>query len=246
MRPMRKVAVVIVVAILVVTSLGAGYLVGNSTLRTVTSTSTSISVTTLPSGCSPSQSSGYSSGTLVAGTSSPAIICLQVYWFDANTTITLGATSLLLPTESSARDVSPLANFTVAASQDQILLGGPTNANEGTVVAYSITAKPGASGTYALTVQDSVESVQGPAFLIGVDYIGAHGLETQPELHQTCGGPHVDLVAGNGRPNYVPTPGLSECPVSVGGASFSIPGVSYQVPPNVLCYRIISLTNSTQ
>jgi hypothetical protein len=43
---MRKEAVGMVLAILVVASLGAGYLVGNSTRRTVTSTSTSTSVTT--------------------------------------------------------------------------------------------------------------------------------------------------------------------------------------------------------
>ena len=103
-------------------------------------------------------------------------------------------------------------------------MGGPANAGEGTVLAYSITAKAGASGTYQLAVQGAQ---------LGED-----------ELWE-CG-PNGNLVAGNGQPNYVPPSGTI-LPITIsGGTNFTIPGVGYTVPAGILCYRIISLTNSTQ
>jgi hypothetical protein len=122
----------------------------------------------------------------------------------------------------------PAANFTVAASTDQLILGGPTNAGEGTVLAYSITAKAGASGTYWL----AVKALQ----------LGVSGL-------MECG-PYAELfgflVAGNGQPDYVPPSYLPVCIIPGGSPTFSIPGVGYTVPADALCYRIISVTNSTQ
>ena len=67
----------------------------STSTTTTTETTTTTSEVTLPAGCLPYQSNGYSSGTLVAGTSSPAIICVQVYWFNSTSPIVLNATSLL-------------------------------------------------------------------------------------------------------------------------------------------------------
>ena len=207
------------------------------TTATQTSTSTSITTTTetttttseviLPAGCSPSESNGYSSGTLVGGTSSPAIVCIQVYWFNSTAPIVLNATSLL---ELEGNPPNPAANFTVAASTYQLTLGGPANAGEGTVLEYLITAKEGASGTYWLRVGGSTWS---------------QGVQLGPLQLQECGY-NYDLVAGNSQPNY--TAGMTSLCIAIvsGGQQFSIPGVSYTVPADYLCYRIISLTNSTQ
>jgi len=271
-----------IVAILIVGSLGAGYLAGNSAQRTVTSTSTltstsittssetttstetvtSTSVTTatetstsmetststsittatqtttttseviLPAGCLPDQSYGYSYETLVAGTSSPATICVQVYWFNSTSPMVLNTTSLLQIegfSPSSGNPIpDPAANFTVAASTDQLTMGGPTNAGEGTVLAFSITANAGASGTYWLALK---------------------ALELAPSGLTECG-PDAELfgnlVAGNGQPDYVPPSYLPVCIIPGGSPTFSIPGVGYTVPPGALCFRIISVTNSTQ
>jgi len=187
----------------------------------------------LPAGCLPSQSNGYSSGTLVAGTTSQAIICVQVYWFNSTTPLVLNVTSLLQIEGCEGCGTTPGegeqlpdagANFTIAASVDQLTLGGPVSAGEGTVLAYSITAKPGASGTYWLAVQGAQLA--------------------KDELYE--GGPNGNLVAGNGQPSYVP-PGGEIMPIIIsGGTSFTVPGVGYTVPAGILCYRIISLTNSTQ
>lgn len=253
-----------VVAILVLASLGIGYLAGGSGRagETITSTTTANSIgtsttmstamiatssvlgTTLPLGCSqPSQGDGFTNGTVEVGSTSPAIICIQFYLFDSNTNITLGTTGILLPPTCESAACESLvsnatlafeANLTVTASQDQLVLGGSANANEGTVVAYSITGKPGATGTFPLTLHGSA--------LDSADYILSQGLATCPL--------DFDLVAGNGQPNYVPPPHpTTGCAVvdnyGILPESFGIPGVSYRLPPDILCYRVISLTNST-
>jgi hypothetical protein len=204
----------------------------STSVTTTTETTTTTSVVTLPSGCLPSQSYGYSTGTLVAGARSPAIICVQVYWFNSTAPLVLNATSLLqiegcegCGTPGEGEQLSDAgANFTVAASVDQLLLGGPTNANEGTILALSITAKPGASGIYQLALQRAQLESEGG--------------------YESC--PNGDLVAGNGQPNYVPPNEICLPIIITGGTQFSIPGLGYTAPGGVLLYRIISLTNSTQ
>jgi len=104
------------------------------------------------------------------------------------------------------------------------------NAGEGTVLEFSVTAKAGASGTYWLALP---------------------GGQLQNGSGNDAGllecGPNGNLVAGNGQPNYVPPGAVRECVDWVAGTpSYSVPGVGYGVPPNIICYRIISLTNSTQ
>jgi hypothetical protein len=124
--------------------------------------------------------------------------------------------------------LDPAANFTVAASTDQLTLGGPTNAGEGTVLAYSITAKGGASGTYWLAMKAS--------------QLEGTGLRECGPDAESFG----SLLAGNGQPDYVPPSYYPVCIISGGVPAFSIPGVDYTVPAGFLCYRIISVTNSTQ
>jgi len=199
----------------------------STSITTTTETTTTTSVVTLPAGCLPSQSNGYSSGTLVAGASSPAMICVQVYEFNSTSPIVLDTASLLeiegFSPSSGQPILDPAANFTVAASVDQLTLGGPANAGEGTVLAFAITARPGASGTYQLALQRAQLGPDGP--------------------WEDCA--NGDLVAGNGQPNYVP-PNEACLPIYItGGEQFSIPGLGYTVPGGILLYRIISLTNST-
>lgn len=201
---------------------------------TSTETTTTTSILALPAGCLPSQSNGNSYETLVAGTSSPAIMCVQVYWFNSTSPMVLNAADLLQIegfAPGSRDPVSdPAGNFTVAASLDQLTLGGPTNAGEGTVLAYSITAKAGASGTYWLAVK---------AFLLAQGGLRACGPPYNAELFGS-------LLAGNGQPDYVPPAYLPVCIEGGGPPTFSIPGVNYTVPAGFLCFRIISLSNSTQ
>jgi len=200
----------------------------------MTETTTTTSVLNINPYCPASQSYGYSSGTLVAGTSSPAIICVQVYWFNSTSAMLLANPESILQIEG---PVSGASNFTVTAylpgcvSACQVFLGGPTNIGEGTILALAITAKPGASGTYQLGVAQSPRGFQ----------LGSGG----PFY---CG-PNGDLVAGNGQPNYMPSAETQICVTMIAGANstqFSIPGLSYTVPGGVLLYRIIGLTNSTQ
>ena len=222
----------------------------------------------LPAGCSPSQVPGdYLEGvgpnvsslykTLVVGSTSPATVCLQVYWFDPNATATFAATNLLLPPpcERAACEVLEAsggigvtrleANFTITASQPQLVLGGPTNDSEGAVVAYSITAKPGVSGTYQLVFQGALP-VAGQFWLPDYGRVQALSIGIQGLQAPGCG-PLINLVAGNGQPNYVPPPGATQgCGGPSGGKGGSIPGVSYGVPAEVMCFRIVSMTNSTQ
>lgn len=205
-------------------------LTSTSGVSTTTVTTTIPSVVNINPYCPVSKTYGYSSGTLVAGTSSPAIICVQVYWFNSTYSMTLTNLTSLLQIEGPANGAS---NFTVTAylpgclSACQINLGGAPNIGEGTILALAITAKPGASGTYQLYLQQFQLGPQGP--------------------WKDCA--NGDLVAGSGQPNYVP-PNETCLPITIiagtNSTQFSIPGVSYTVPGGVFLYRIIGLTNSTQ
>lgn len=168
-------------------------------------------------------------GTLVAGTTSPAVICVQLYEFNSTAPVILNTTRLVIiqgsqPIQGGGREsVSGIANFTVVASQSQILLGGPTNAGEGTVVAFEITAKPGASGTYTIG-------------------LAGFGLGSEPD---SCGGSNGYLIAGNGQPDYALVGGCITYSTTSSSSS-TIPGVSYNILSNDVYFRIISLTNSTK
>jgi len=164
-------------------------------------------------------------GLLVTG-ASPATICFQVYEFNSTSVLTLNTTKLLsiigFPVPHGGSVFSGIQNFTVSPSVAQVSLGGPNNTNEGTVIAYKIAAKPGASGTYFMELA---------GFLLG---------NSPGEI---CTGGAGQLVAGNGQPNYA-LPGSCIGETSTG--PFSIPGVGYTVPGNTLYYRIYGAGNATQ
>jgi hypothetical protein len=237
-KKVNRIAAILVAALLVASTLvvisTSGF--GKTVTRTSTSTSTS-TVTVVATGdasllsdCSGAPINASDSFTLVAGTSSAAIVCLQFYEFDPNSSITLNATNLLFIDGSKPDPGSCLGcieevlmggNFTVVASQEQVIVGGPSNANEGTVVAYAITSRPGASGTYALGVEGNE-----PGGLSCTDY--------------------GELIAGSGEPNYAI---MGTCVVfgSDGPThTFTIPGISYPLLGNTLYFRFITLANSTQ
>ena len=167
-------------------------------------------------------------GTIVAKTSSPAVICVQLYEFNSTSLITLNTTKLISiqgsqPIHGGGRgSVNGAGNFTVVVSQSQVVLGGPTNAGEGTLVAFAITAKPGASGTYSIA-------------------LGGFELGSEPE---SCGS-NGELVAGNGQPNYALIGDCITYSTTSAQQPFTIPGVSYNLLSNNLYFRIASITNST-
>lgn len=137
---------VAIVLILVAASLGAGYAVGNSTKGIETETSTVVSTATLtkvststatttvssvstqsftqtiPSDCLVSNVSGYSFGTIAIGTTSPAIVCVQLYEFNATSTAVLDPASLITIYGDEISNAT--SNFTITASASNIDLGG--------------------------------------------------------------------------------------------------------------------------
>jgi hypothetical protein len=206
---------------------------------TVTSVSTQSVTQTIPAGCSGNSTSGYF-GTLDVGTSSPAIICLQLYEFDANSSIVLSPASLIAISGSNPVSGQPIygasLNFTITPSPNSVDLGGPTDANEGVVVALYITAKPGASGTYWGEVEQGA--------LEGALQGGRPGLYLTPQGGEE-GGPNGVLVAGTGQPDYVPS-NVTEEPLFLDCTSdFHIQGFAFDVCPDMLYYRFLAVTNST-
>jgi len=211
-----------------------------TTTETTTLTSTSIQYETVtyPGGngsilaeCSTSEQVNVPwFGTLVAKNNSPAVICVQLYDFNSTSLVTVNTTNLItiqgsqpIPGNPNGREsVNGAGNFTIVASQSQVVLGGPTNAGEGTLVALSITAKPDASGTYSIA-------------------IGGFELGDEPDSCASNG----ELVAGNGQPNYALIGGCITYSTTTAQQSFTIPGVGYNVLSNRLYFRIVSLTNST-
>lgn len=105
----------------------------------------------------PAESSNSGFGTIRVGTNSPAIVCVQFY-YEAFSPLTLNLTDPLieapLAVPNGSLENTPWvnwgSNFTVTASQSQLPLGGHAIVNEGSTVAFAITAKPGTSGTFFL------------------------------------------------------------------------------------------------
>jgi len=192
-----------------------------------------------------SQGGGQAFGTVTAGTSSPAVICVQLYDYSA-TPVTLNLTSALSiqalqyvynGNVGTPRSFSGQANFTVSVSQPQVTIGGPNNTNEGIIVAYAVTANEGASGTYQLGYL--------PSTSLSTWILGAQ----EPEQ---CGY-YGQLVAGNGQPNYVQPTGCitysttyqSSSTATSSSGSPTIPGIPYQLISGDLYFRVVGVTSST-
>jgi hypothetical protein len=217
----------------------------NTETVNTTLASTSMAVPSQCSGTRPPSSRSYEFpiGTVFAGTGSPAIICLQLYYFAASpeTFNVTGALSIMAQQSAQGgRQFNGEANFTVIASQAQVVIGGPTDENEGTVVAYAVTAKPGASGTYELNFLPPggpnrwlISSNDEP---LGCPYYGA-------------------LVAGNAQPDYVlgsscltiSTTEFSSSSATVGGTSYHmLTGVLYALIDGDIYFSVFGVTNSTE
>jgi hypothetical protein len=241
------IALFLVIAILI----GAitGYVIGTAQTETVTSYSTITSF--VPSNC-PSLLTSSNSGfaALFAGNSSPATLCLQFYYYDSAASLTLNLSRDLSihavqyiqnGSVGNPKAFSGAANFTVTPSQNQVVLGGPTGENEGTITIFVLTANKGASGTYEL---DFLPSSGLTTWMIGTQ---------EPE---NCGY-YAELVAGNGQPNYVqPTGCITYSMTSVSGSVSStsnsssnyntLPGIPYQLLSGNVYFRIVGASNSTQ
>jgi hypothetical protein len=183
-------------------------------------------------------------GNVTAGTSTPTTICVQFYYYDQNATRTLNLTDALSVlavqylrngSVESPRTFRGDSNFTITASQTQLVLGGPANENEGTLIGFNITAKPGASGTYHLGFLPSA-------------YLKGKGTQA-PE---SCGY-YGQLSAGDGSPNYAQlqvhciTYNASYVSTSYMSTSGSVTIVQSGYPPvnGYLYFRVVGVTNST-
>ena len=183
--------------------------------------------------------------TVTAGTGSPALLCVQLYYYSA-TPLTLNLTGALSiqalqyvynGSVGNPRSFSGASNFTVSASQSQLTIGGPNNENEGTIVAYAVTAKAGASGTYQLGYL--------PSSSLNTWMLGSQ----EPEQ---CGY-YGQLIAGNGQPSYVQPTGCitytsthqSNSTTTISSSSPTVPGIPYQLISGDIYFRIVGATNST-
>jgi len=241
---MRNEVIGVLLVIILMGSVGVGYYVGNSSRQTITTTITSsftaVSTTTLtvamtenssselPAQCSHAAAptpTGILFGTVTAGANTPAVICVQFYYLNS-TTPTTQPISIVIQAAQTNRSFSGDSNFTIAASENQLVFGGPQNENEGAVVAFTVTAKPGASGTYELS------------------FSGKYMLTpTEPAECAYYG----TLVAGDGHPLYVFPEGCITYNIS-GTNTNSLPtiqGIPYPILSNTLFFRVVGVINST-
>ncbi len=211
-----------------------------------TTSSNSISIDSgLGADCPGGQVNGTGFIDVVAGTSSPAVFCVQFYYY--NSFHGYNASSPLLLNVSSSLSIQAVqevlsdgvyypqsfdgsSNFTVSVSQSQLAIGGSTNENEGAMVAYAVTANSGSSGTYQLGL---------------FPFTGGGLWLLNPQEPEQCSY-YGELVAGNGFPNYAQN--LGGCltyPTSSLPSSYTLPGVSYQLLIGDVYFSIVAVTNST-
>ncbi len=178
---------------------------------------------------------------LFVSTNQTALLCVQVYYFNPNGTDTLNVSQALemeavkYPQNAQPVAFSGASNFTVTPSQDQLVIGGPHNENEGAGIAWALTAIPGASGSYELNFNSA-------------SYVFVNG---EPE---ECGSYGV-ITAGNGEPSYLNT-GFQGCitysteNVTTNSTKYTVAsfdGFASQVLMNGDVYFLITgFTNSTQ
>jgi len=235
---MRNEVVAALLVVAIFAGAGAGYLVGNDNERAITSTFTAVRTTTMTvsitgnssallAQCSHAEtpaSFGLGLGVVVTGTNTPAIICVQFYYFSSAPTAL--ATSMMIQAAQPNRTFGGDSNFTVSSSANHLVFGGPQNEDEGAVVAFAVTAKPGASGTYELVFSG--------------DYMLSGGEPVECYYYET-------LIAGSGSPLYVYPEGCITYAVtgtSTGNLP-SIPGIQYPILTNTLYFRIVGAINST-
>lgn len=187
----------------------------------------SITASTLAADCStasPPKNVGLLFGNVSAGTSTPAIVCVQYYLFSPST-MTLNLTGAMTITGvEHGNSFNGAPNFTEIASQAQLTIGGSDNESEGSVVAFAVTARPGASGTY------QIEFSTGGYMLTG----------SEPVQCAYLG----QLIAGNGEPDYTLPGGCVTFAEANTTSSVTIPGISYPLYDGVIYFRVVGIINS--
>ena len=203
-----------------------------------------VSGSTPPAECPSIGTLGSSFGQVTASTTYPAFICVQLYYYNSPfAAMTLNLTAALSiqgVQENNPNDVlNGASNFTISASPSQINIGGPKNESEGTIVVYTITENPGASGTYWLGFLQSS---------------GLSGYLVTPQEPTSCGS-YGELIAGSGQPDYAQ--GLSGCitiPTTTQTSSsitasvpgyHTIPGIPYLLPDDNIYFTIVGIGSST-
>jgi hypothetical protein len=91
--------------------------------------------------------------TVVANTNKPAVICVRFYYYYPRSNFTKPVYPLDYISVDGFRNGSSFdasSNFTITAKPGNFSIGGSLNMNEGTIVVYTILAKPGSEGTYNL------------------------------------------------------------------------------------------------
>jgi len=129
---------------------------------------------------------------------------------------------------------SAASNFTIGTSQNELVVGGPSNENEGALVAYSLTAKPGVDGTYELSM------------------VGPDPYMLQPQEPVQCGY-YGQVFAGAGQPDRgVASMCITYSITNASGASTSttqsptISGIQYPILTGHLYFQVAGVTNSTR
>ena len=211
-------------------------------------TSSSIGVvstnSTLSQSCPGLSSSSFGFGSVLAGTSSPAIICIQLYYYGEPLTLNL-STALSISalyyvynaSVGTPTSFDGSSNFTIVMSQATVRIGGSSNENEGIVIAYAIKSIHGASGTYELG-------------FISSSALDHWLIASEPE---ECGY-YGQIVAGSGQPNYVsPTGCITYATTYLSGSEttntsgyHTVSGVSYPLLNDNLYFRVVGIANSTQ
>jgi hypothetical protein len=185
-------------------------------------------------------------GTVTAGTSTPALLCVRLFYYSTipltvNLTAALSIQALQYIANGSVnypRSFSGASNFTVTASQSQLTMGGPNNENEGATIAYGVTAKSGSSGTYWLSFLKS-------------SGLSAYVLDPQEPMSCAFDG---ELVAGSGQPDY--TQGFNGCitytttnqsgstTTTSSTSTPTVPGIPYSLTTGYIYFEIVGAAGS--
>lgn len=156
---------------------------------------------------------------LQADSQSPALLCVQIYYYNQTSTLTLNPLNevsiLGMKTYPNGTNAvfNARSNFTMTSSAATITIGGQENQNEGAAVIFSITPNQGTSGKFGLNL----------GWLL-------------PGKTQ-CNEEFV-LLVGNGLPDYTYS---TLCSMISGGS-----GGSASYPSGYIFTEITGATNSTQ
>lgn len=136
-------------------SLSISSSVSSSTTQSISSSSSSSSEA---EPCSTPVNSAPYAFTLQSNSQSPALLCVDFYYYNQTSPITLNTFSQIniLGMRSYPNGTGAMfnanSNFTITSSSPSITIGGPSNQNEGTAVTYSIAPKDGTNGMFALNI----------------------------------------------------------------------------------------------